>query len=143
MTVVAYIDGASRGNPGESGIGIVLKDEKDRLLSSACGYIGSATNNVAEYTALIECLKKTKTLACTKLVVHSDSELLVRQMQGLYKVKNEGLKKYFVRVHRMLDKTPFTFEIHHVPREQNRDADRLANTGIDRKSRLRWDHHTG
>lgn len=140
MTIRAYIDGASRGNPGESGIGIILKDGNGHELTSAAGYIGTATNNIAEYTALIECLRKAKTLNCTKLVVHSDSELLVRQMQGIYRVKNERLKKFFGRVRRMLDRTPFGFEIHHVPREENREADTLANVGIDRKSRLRWDH---
>ena len=141
MTVLAHIDGASRGNPGDSGIGIVLRDAHRRVLTSAAGYIGKATNNIAEYTALIECLKKTKKLGCTRLVVHSDSELMVRQMTGVYRVKDEGLKKFFRQVHRLLDASPIAFEIHHVPREANREADLLANMGIDRRSRLRWDNH--
>lgn len=136
MKVNAYIDGASRGNPGESGVGIILKDEQGNVLHSAGGYIGRTTNNVAEYTALIECLKKAAELSCEKLVVHSDSELLVRQLQGLYRVRNDGLKKFFQKVHRMLEKAPFEFEIHHVSREQNRDADMLANVGIETKVRL-------
>ena len=141
MTIQAFIDGASRGNPGESGIGIVLKNEEGKVIFSAGGYIGTATNNIAEYVALIECVKKARTLGCTTLLVHSDSELMVRQMQGKYRVKNEGLRKYYQRVHRMLGDSGFAMEIHHVPREQNRDADMLANIGIDRKSRLQWSTH--
>jgi ribonuclease HI len=145
MTIYAHIDGASRGNPGESGVGIFLKDKEGNVLHSAGGYIGRATNNVAEYVALIECLKRATSLASdlgwngksTKLVVHSDSELLVRQIQGTYRVKNEGLRGYFQRVHRVLQKLPFAFEICHVPRELNQDADMLANVGIDSKLPLR------
>lgn len=138
MTIEAYIDGASRGNPGESGIGIVLKNEEGKIISSGGGYIGKATNNIAEYVALIECLKKARSVGCTKLVINSDSELVVRQIQGYYRVKNEGLRKYYQRVHRMLSNAGFAMEMRHVPREHNRDADMLANVGIDRKSRLRW-----
>jgi ribonuclease HI len=136
MTIYAYTDGASRGNPGESGIGVVMKDENGRLIHSAGKYIGKATNNIAEYMALIECLKKARDTNCRKLVVHSDSELLVRQLQGTYRVRNEGLRKYFQRVHRMLENAPFEFEIRHVSREQNKDADMLANVSIDSKSRV-------
>lgn len=137
MTINAYIDGASRGNPGESGVGIILKDEQGKVVHSVGGYIGRATNNIAEYVALIECVKRAQAINCTKLVVHSDSELLVRQMQGTYRVKNEGLRKYFQRVHRMVQKVPFEFEIRHVLREHNRDADMLANVGVDSRARLR------
>ena len=136
MTIYAYTDGASRGNPGDSGIGIVLKDEQGSVVYSGGGYIGKATNNIAEYVALIECLKKAAETGCSKLVVHSDSELLVRQLQGAYRVKDEGLRKYFQKIHRFLAKAPFEFEIRHVPRNQNRDADMLANVGIDSKSRF-------
>lgn len=136
MTINAYIDGASRGNPGESGVGILLKDERGNVLYSVGGYIGRATNNIAEYVALIECLKRAEAFSCSKLLVHSDSELMVRQVQGTYRVKNEGLRKYYQRVYRMLQKIPFEFEIQHVARENNHDADMLANVGIDSKARL-------
>ncbi len=135
MTIYAHTDGASRGNPGESGIGIIMRDEHGRVIHSTGKYIGKATNNIAEYVALIECLKKAKDTACKKLVVLSDSELMVRQLQGRYRVKSEGLRKYFQRVHRMLKNAPFEFEIRHVSREQNHDADMLANVSIDSKSR--------
>lgn len=136
MTIYAHTDGASRGNPGESGIGIIMKDEHGALLHSIGGYIGKTTNNIAEYTALVTCLKKAKETNCAKLVVYSDSELMVRQLKGQYRVKDEALKKYFRRVHRMLEKAPFTFEIHHVPRERNREADLLAQAAIDIKRKI-------
>lgn len=144
MIVRAFIDGASRGNPGESGVGILLRDDGGNVLFSSGGYIGRATNNIAEYVALIECLKRVSRIAenagwngkIEKLVVYSDSELLVRQVQGTYRVKNEVLRSYFQRVHRILNKLPFPFEIHHMSRERNQEADMLANVGIDSKVRL-------
>ncbi len=139
MTIYAHTDGASRGNPGESGIGVVLRNEAGQVLQSISAYIGSTTNNVAEYTALIECLKKALKANCTKLIVNSDSELIVRQVQGRYRVRDANLKKYYETVRRHLASAPFKFEIRYVPREQNRDADLLANSGIDSKSpKLRW-----
>jgi ribonuclease HI len=131
MTILAYTDGAARGNPGESGIGVVFKDEKGAIVTKLCGYIGEATNNVAEYQALIACLKNAPKTKCSRLVVHSDSELMVRQLLGEYKVKDPNLKLMFQKVQRLLAKASFEFEIKHVAREFNREADRLANLGID------------
>ena len=107
MTIFAYTDGASRGNPGESGIGIVLKDEHGNMIASQYGYIGKTTNNVAEYTALAVCLKLVKTTECSRLVVHSDSELMVRQMNGQYKVKDARLKKQFQQIQNILAQLHF------------------------------------
>jgi ribonuclease HI len=137
MTILAYTDGAARGNPGESGIGIIFKDEKGTILTKICGYIGEATNNVAEYQALIACLKNASKTKCSRLVVHSDSELMVRQLLGEYKVKDPNLKLMFQKVHRLLAKAPFEFEIKHVGRELNKEADRLANLGIDSRKPIR------
>lgn len=142
MKINAFIDGASRGNPGESGIGVLLKDDAGNILASINGYIGKATNNIAEYTALIVCLKKAihlKRINCTKITIHSDSELLVRQMNGQYRVKNEGIKEIFESVHRVLRsaKGGFEYEIKHIKREQNRDADLLANAGIDSRQPIK------
>ena len=137
MTIYANTDGASRGNPGESGIGIILRDENGKILYSAGGYIGVATNNIAEYQALVTCLKKAKETQCTKLIVHTDSELMVRQLQGKYRVKDKKLQNFYLHVNRLLKGAPFKFEIVYVSREQNRDADLLANAGIDSKRRLR------
>jgi len=136
MTILAYTDGASRGNPGESGVGIILKDERGNILASQFGYIGEATNNIAEYTALATCLKLVKRFRCSTLIVHSDSELIVRQLNGQYKVKDAGLKKHFQQIKKTLSTSPFQFAIKHVPREKNREADRLANQGIDTKKRM-------
>jgi ribonuclease HI len=137
MTIVAYTDGAARGNPGESGIGVIFKDEKGATVSKISGYIGNATNNVAEYQALIACLKNAPKTNCSRLVVHSDSELMVRQLLGEYKVKDANLKLMFQKVQRLLAKAPFEFEIKHVVRELNKEADQLANQGIDSRKPIR------
>ena len=137
MTVIAFTDGASRGNPGESGIGIILKDETGNVLFSGGGYLGKATNNTAEYQALIACLKKAYEIQCEKLVVHSDSELMVRQMQGTYKIKDKNLQRYAQEVRKLVGEAAFTFEIKHIAREENHDADMLANAGIDSRQTLR------
>ncbi|MCX6144048.1 MAG: ribonuclease HI family protein [Ignavibacteriales bacterium] len=137
MTILAYTDGAARGNPGESGIGVVFKDEKGAIVTKLCGYIGEATNNVAEYQALIACIKNAPKTKCSRLVVHSDSELMVRQLLGEYKVKDPNLKLMFQKVQRLLAKAPFEFEIKHVGRELNKEADQLANLGIDSRKPIR------
>ncbi len=131
MTLFAHTDGASRGNPGESGIGIIFRDELGNVVYSGGGYIGTATNNIAEYQALLACLRKAITMECRHLIVHSDSQLMVRQMCGQYRVKDKTLQTFHQEATRMLSKAPFTFKILHVDREENGDADLLANTGID------------
>lgn len=137
MTIHAFTDGASRGNPGDSGIGIVLKDERGKILATEFGFIGQATNNVAEYTALVTCLKLAQRRGCTNLVIHSDSELLVRQMQGTYKVKEPRLKEFVTQARGLIRAAGFECTFRHVTREHNSDADRLANRGIDSKQSLR------
>jgi ribonuclease HI len=137
MTINAFTDGAARGNPGESGIGVIFKDEQGATLRKLSGYIGEATNNVAEYQALLACLKGAAKTKCSRLVVHSDSELMVRQLQGEYKVKDPNLKALFLKVRKALAKASFEFEIKHVSRVLNKEADHLANLGIDSRKRLR------
>ena len=136
MTLYAHTDGASRGNPGESGIGIIIRDEHNAIVYEASGDIGKATNNIAEYTALLACLKKAHDLGCRRLVVYSDSQLMVRQMLGEYRVKDSTLQRYHRRAHDLLKSAQYVFEIIHIEREQNKDADKLANTGIDSKQNL-------
>ena len=136
MTIVAHTDGASRGNPGESGIGIRMSTEQGQVLVSLSDYLGIATNNVAEYRALLECLKLAREIQCSHLIVHSDSELMVRQISGSYKVKDAGLKSYFAEVQQLLATARFTFDIRHVAREENKAADELANRGINLKRRV-------
>lgn len=137
MTILAYTDGAARGNPGESGIGVVFKDEQGTVITSIYGYIGEATNNMAEYQALIACLKNAPKTSCSKLIVHSDSELMVRQLLGEYKVKDPNLKLMHQKVQRLLANALFQFEIKHVRRELNKEADQLANLGIDSRKTIR------
>jgi len=136
MTLHAFTDGASRGNPGESGIGIIVKDESSAVLFSLNGYIGTTTNNVAEYRALLTLLERMAEVSCARLVVHSDSELMVRQVNGEYKVRNRELKQYHQQVLAAISRLPFRVELKHIPREENRDADKLANLGIDARTAI-------
>jgi ribonuclease HI len=136
VTIHAFTDGASRGNPGESGVGIVLKDERGKILSSVFGYIGKATNNIAEYTALITCLKIVRHRECQKLVIHSDSELLVRQMEGVYKIKEPRLKKLSQEAKTLIGAAGFDCSFRHIVRDHNREADKLANLAIDTRQPL-------
>jgi len=140
MTVIAHTDGASRGNPGESGIGVVLATEAGSVLGTIAGSIGMHTNNVAEYTAFLECLKAVSVLPCKRLVVHSDSELMVRQMNGQYKIKDAALKRLAAHARTMIAGAGFSVELRHVLRSANADADKLANGGIDSRSpvRIAW-----
>jgi len=131
MTIVAHTDGASRGNPGESGIGIILRDDKGTTLFEGSGYLGKATNNIAEYQALLACLRKAQEFPCTKLVVYSDSELMVRQLRRQYKVRDRILQRLYAEATDLLKQASYQFEINHVAREENREADELANVGID------------
>ncbi len=131
MTLHAFTDGASRGNPGESGIGLVLKDAKGRMLASWHGYIGISTNNRAEYAALIALLERMRSVACERLIIHSDSELMVRQLTGRYRVRDAALRECHRRAAALLGAQPFRTVLLHVPRAMNREADRLANLAID------------
>jgi ribonuclease HI len=143
MTVIAHTDGASRGNPGESGIGAVLETENGTVLATIAGFIGTTTNNVAEYTALLECVKAANGLPCRKLIVHSDSELMVRQLNGQYKVRATRLKKIADEVRVLVKSATFEFEIRHVLRGANADADELAKGGIDSRTsvQVHWSDH--
>lgn len=141
MTVYGYTDGAARGNPGHGGIGVILKDAEGNLIASEKRYLGRVTNNVAEYSALIACFQKVSSLLakkdgfnCSILIVHSDSELLVRQVNGVYRVKDKTLKKLLQQVKRSVDAAPFAITLKHIPRERNREADALANQGIDEQA---------
>ncbi|HTY01876.1 MAG TPA: ribonuclease HI family protein [Bacteroidota bacterium] len=135
MILHGFTDGASRGNPGESGIGIVIRTEGGDNLVAEASYIGKTTNNAAEYEALLALLDRAQQLSCSRLIVHSDSELMVRQLSGSYKIKSPNLKEYYRRAKEKLASMPFPVEIRHVLREENSEADRLANIGIDRHVR--------
>src|SRR5579863_10211971 len=123
--LIASIDGASRGNPGPAAYAVVLKVDGEKL-SEVSGPLGRATNNVAEYRALLAALEYALAHGHSRLKVFSDSELLVRQIQGRYKVKSLDLKPLHDLARKMAARLE-AFSIEHVPRERNREADRLAN----------------
>ena len=136
MTLVAATDGASRGNPGDSGIGVIVRDAGGNVVLTISAYLGKATNNMAEYTALITLLRRMATVPCTRLEVQADSELMVRQVNGIYKVKDARLQRYCAEVQRLRKAAPYEFVLRYVPREQNKDADALANRGIESREPL-------
>lgn len=131
MILKVFSDGASRGNPGEAGCGFVILSGEGELLEEGCLYIGHATNNVAEYRAVLEAARKAKLRNPAAVNFYLDSELIVKQMKGEYKVKNETLAQIRLELIKTIEGTKFSFN--HVPREQNKLADKLANKAIDDK----------
>ena len=125
-----YTDGASRGNPGKAGAGFVIFNEQNDEIATGSKYLGQCTNNVAEYQALIFGLKEAGKIGNRQISIFLDSQLIVRQIQGKYKVKNVGLKPLFAEVRRLLAQFD-SFQVSHVPRNLNKRADELANQGID------------
>jgi ribonuclease HI len=125
-----HIDGASRGNPGPAGIGVMMSDAGGEVVERLHRGIGETTNNVAEYRALLLALERALETGATDVTVCSDSELLVRQLQGRYRVKHPALQPLFAKARELISALR-RFEIRHVPRELNADADALANRGID------------
>jgi ribonuclease HI len=133
MRATLYADGAARGNPGPAGSGALLVAPDGTRLAEIARPLGHATNNVAEYTALVLGLEEARRLGIEELDVRMDSLLVVRQMQGLWKIKHPGLKPLALRAGALLaqfkDRT-----IEHIPREENSEADKLANRGVDEGS---------
>ncbi len=126
----ANIDGGSRGNPGPAAYGVIIRDGRGEIVAKLKKYIGRMTNNVAEYYGLIAAMDYAQAHSIRALRIESDSELLVKQMRGQYKVKSEDLRPLFERAQKM-SKTFDSFRIEHVYREQNREADALANEALD------------
>lgn len=125
-----HTDGAARGNPGPAGAGAFIQDAAGEVVSEDCRYLGEATNNVAEYEALLLGLERAKELGARRLEMRADSELVVRQVRGEYRVRNPALQRLHARVVQLASEFE-SVEYRHVRREQNRDADRLANRAID------------
>jgi ribonuclease HI len=131
--LIIYIDGASRGNPGEAGFGIHITDASGAERAALYGYLGRASNNVAEYQALIHALQWALRQGARRVSVFSDSELVVRQIEGRYKVKHSDM----IPLHQKAVSLLHRFEeaaVRHVRREQNREADRLANRALDERA---------
>jgi probable phosphoglycerate mutase len=127
---IANIDGASRGNPGPASYAVVIRDPAGKIILELAKRLGRETNNVAEYYALLAALDYAVTHGISALRIRSDSELLVRQIQGRYKVKSAELKPLHERATKLARQLSY-FAIEHVRREQNRDADALANVALD------------
>lgn len=130
--LILYIDGASRGNPGRAGAGIWITNREREKISEVSRYLGHKTNNEAEYWALLLGLREAKRLGGESLQIFTDSELVARQIKGVYRVKDLKLKALHKTVIENL-KTFLSFEIGSIPREENKEADRLANQAIQRR----------
>ena len=141
LSVELHIDGGARGNPGPAGAGIVITRASDgQVLYQAGLYLGESTNNQAEYRSLLEGLKAAAKLKATQVEVISDSELLVRQMTGKYRVRNEGLLTLFEEA-LLLQRKFARCTFRHVRRELNKEADRLVNQAIDLRRDVEGDLH--
>lgn len=130
-SLVAYVDGASRGNPGPAGLGIVLADSDGNIVKEVAEPLGITTNNVAEYSALIRALEEARAIGCSRIAVITDSELMARQLNGQYAVKSGHLIPLYRRACVLLshfDKA----SVRHTRRENNERADRLSNIGADK-----------
>jgi len=128
--VIIHADGASRGNPGPAAIGAIIGDEAGQRLASISQRIGRATNNQAEYRALIVVLKEAIKLGTSEADIYLDSELVVRQVNGKYRVKNNALKPLYQEVKRLQGLLRGSV-VSHIPRQQNTEADTLANAALE------------
>ena len=130
-SLTAHVDGAARGNPGPAGIGVVLTDAEGTVVKEIAEPLGRTTNNVAEYTSLIRALEEALVLGCRRIKVITDSELMARQIAGLYAVKASHLRPLFVRAVELLSEFD-SATVTHTRRENNKHADRLSNLGADK-----------
>jgi len=135
--LIIYVDGASRGNPGPAAIGIVIQDHEGSTRMEISHYIGEATNNQAEYRALITGLEEVAGFAADHVDIKTDSKLMVEQIQGNYRVRNANLKPLFEKATRLLS-TYKTYTISHIPRQQNSPADSLANRALDNRHAVQF-----
>lgn len=128
--VEVFVDGAARGNPGPAGMGVVFRQEKGPILFTLKEYLGEATNNVAEYRALLAALREAARRGFKRLRIHTDSQLMQRQLNGIYRVRQPHLLSLYQQALRDLTGLE-QYEILHVPRELNKEADELANRAIE------------
>ncbi|MEX2136706.1 MAG: ribonuclease HI family protein [Chloroflexota bacterium] len=133
LRLLIYTDGAARGNPGPAGLGAVLRDaQTGAVLAELARFLGVRTNNYAEWTAVEEALREALLLGASHVDLRMDSELVARQLSGRYRVKHPDLKPIHARVMAMLGQLS-SYTVGHVPRELNKDADRLSNVAIDER----------
>jgi ribonuclease HI len=129
MKLIINTDGLSKGNPGTAAIGATIKDERGKTLATISKRIGITTNNVAEYKAVIAALQQAKKMGGTQVEIRADSELVIRQLNGRYKIKSAGLKPLYIEATQLLMKFE-TVSLKHIPRELNAEADQLANDAV-------------
>lgn len=132
MKLKIFSDGGARGNPGPSATGVVIKNEQGKTIASFGEYLGKQTNNYAEYMAMISGLKKAQILGGTEIECILDSELVVKQMQGKYKVKEPTLQKLFIQAYNLSQKFK-KISYQHTARENNHEADKLVNDTLDKQ----------
>ncbi len=132
--ITAYFDGGARSNPGPAGYGVYIVDDQGTVLAELHGSLGIATNNVAEYRGLIAALQWAVDNNVTRITIKGDSLLIVEQMRGNYKVKNEGLKPLHMQARMLVMQIGGNVKFEHVRRELNTEADRLSNVGMDGNS---------
>lgn len=130
MRYIINIDGACRGNPGPASVGVILRDSTGKIVDKVGAFIGTATNNIAEYTSLIVGLKFALKHGANQILVRSDSQLMVRQMTGVYKIKSDHLRKLAMEA-ASLARQFDSIQYQSVPRAQNADADKIANEALD------------
>jgi ribonuclease HI len=130
VRILIYTDGAARGNPGPAGAGAILRDSDGNVLAEIAEPLGHATNNVAEWTAVLLAVEEARRLGATHVDLRMDSQLVARQISGMYRVKHPDLKPIHATVMALLGALD-GYTVGHVPRELNRDADRLSNVAID------------
>ncbi|MDP9326084.1 MAG: ribonuclease HI family protein [Candidatus Dormibacteraeota bacterium] len=131
--ILIYTDGAARGNPGPAGLGAILRDaDTGEVLAELARFLGVRTNNYAEWTAVEEALREALALGASQVDLRMDSELVARQISGRYRVKHPDLKPIHARVMAMLGQLN-RYTVGHVPRELNKDADRLSNVAVDER----------
>jgi len=127
--VEIYVDGGARGNPGPAGVGVLILDSSGKKIKDLAKYIGEATNNIAEYSALLYGLEEALILRADQIKINLDSELVAKQLLGEYRVKDANIRPLFERAMNML-KSFKNFEINHIDRSKNKEADKLVNKAI-------------
>ncbi|OGS44486.1 MAG: hypothetical protein A2539_02015 [Elusimicrobia bacterium RIFOXYD2_FULL_34_15] len=127
--LVLYADGASRGNPGNAGIGVIVYDKTGKVVKTVSKYIGKTTNNVAEYNAFLTAFEEAEKLGAEKIKIFIDSELVFKQYLGEYKINNEALKVLLKKIRERV-KVFSNVEVQHILRENNKEADKLANIAL-------------
>ncbi len=138
-TIIAYTDGGARGNPGPAGIGVQIQDADGNVLKEVAQFLGNATNNFAEYNGVLVALQTLKAMYGKKtremhIELRMDSELIKKQLNGEYQIKEPGLVPYFIEIHNLRVSNFPNLTLTHVPRAQNKEADRLSNEAMDKGS---------